>query len=438
MIAGTVFEIAFTSSPFASVPVWVDCSRYLLEIAGTSGRHQDRDVFEPASYAIPLDNAGGEFHPLNTASPFWPNVQPMRLCRFRATSPTVGAVHTLFIEDWAPAAHYPEGGVVTVNAVDATAWLAEVDMPVDAYTGDVLVDNPDVWYRLDEDAGQVIAIDSSGDGNDGTYRNTSLVPGLAPALSATTARRFVTGSSDGVAANSYQITGTVQTLELWATLPPAYTAAGAIVPLMAIGQYGGRSTYNLVVDTDGTTNRLVLHVDEDIIGSLHGFAVADVAAFMGSTVHLVVVRNGAAVTMYANGVALAVTVTAAANMASAAAFRNALPANGLPTFTVGAYTLPPFNTTTVAAGGWSIAHAIVYPTALSPARVLSHYLAGLNAWSGDDTGTRVGRVLTFFGWPAGARVIDVGATLLGPATWDIKTKALDYLRLVELDRKSVV
>lgn len=431
MIAGTVFEIAFTTAPLSPAPVWVDCSRYLLAIDGSSGRQQDRDAFEPAAYTITLNNSGGEFHPLNTASPFWPNVVPMRLCRFRATSPVAGNVVTLFIEDWAPVFDYPETGTVTVTATDAMAWLATLDMPADAYTGDVLVDAPALWYRLDQAAGETITIDSSGNARDGQYANTTVVPGLVPQLAGTTARRFVSGNSDAVVANGYSVSGTVQSVELWVTLPPSFTTAGMVVPLTLRGNYGQRSTFNIVVDTDGSTNRLVLHADEDLIGA-HGNAFANVAAYMGTTVHLVVTRNGATVNMYANGVALAVTVNDF-GLSTASTFGIGTVAGGFFAQSFGAIGQAPFFPAgvTVAPGGWTIAHAIIYPTELSAARVLSHYLAGTTGWAGDDTGTRVGRILTLFGWPTAARVIGVGATILGAATWDANTKAMDYLRLVE-------
>jgi hypothetical protein len=72
---------------------------------------------------------------------------------------------------------------------------------------------------------------------------------------------------------------------------------------------------------------------------------------------------------------------------------------------------------------------VIYPTALSAARIAAHNAAARTAWSGETSGVRIGRLLDAAGWSATDRNIDTGVAVLQSA--DLGGNVLAALQKVE-------
>ena len=75
----------------------------------------------------------------------------------------------------------------------------------------------------------------------------------------------------------------------------------------------------------------------------------------------------------------------------------------------------------------------VYPSAVPAARVASHWLAGRTGFAGDDSGTRIGRVLAWVGW-RGPTVLPSGGSRHGPAVAGNGKFALDVAEVADTER----
>jgi len=119
-------EIAFATDP-GDTPTWTDVSEFHRSTTITRGRNHELDRVEAGKAKIRLRNVDGRFDPTNLASPYSPNVRPMRRVRIRAT--WQGVTYDRFngyIEDWPQAwTQGPAGDAwVELHAVDAFKVLA--------------------------------------------------------------------------------------------------------------------------------------------------------------------------------------------------------------------------------------------------------------------------------------------------------------------------
>ena len=119
-------EIAFATDP-GSTPTWTDVSEFHRQTIISRGRNHELDRVEAGKAKIRLRNVDGRFDPTNLASPYSPNVRPMRRVRVRAT--WEGVTYDRFngyIEDWPQAwTQGPAGDAwVELHAVDAFKVLA--------------------------------------------------------------------------------------------------------------------------------------------------------------------------------------------------------------------------------------------------------------------------------------------------------------------------
>jgi len=114
-----VVDIAFASNP-AATPVWTPVSQYVRAVSIRRGRQRELGRIEAGTATVVLDNRDRRFDPTNDASPYYPNVIPMKRIRIGA-SYSEGALQWLFtgfIESWPQ--RYPGVGdaVVEVPCVD--------------------------------------------------------------------------------------------------------------------------------------------------------------------------------------------------------------------------------------------------------------------------------------------------------------------------------
>jgi hypothetical protein len=130
-------EISFVSAPYTVSPTWVDVTDYVREVTVRRGRSDEFQEFEAGTATITLDNRDRRFDPLNTSSPYSPNVVPRRGIRITALN-TIGGTTTSFrmfrgfVEGW-PVSITDAGfdSTVTIECVDIMGLLAQEELPDD-------------------------------------------------------------------------------------------------------------------------------------------------------------------------------------------------------------------------------------------------------------------------------------------------------------------
>lgn len=119
-------EIAFASDPTAQNPTYTDCTDALIEFEITRGRATELDQTAPGRLSLTLDDSMRRFDPAYTASPFYPNVVPMRKVRLSATfGGTTYYVFTGYLSDLTPEYSRPSYGQAKYVAYDAFEALNE-------------------------------------------------------------------------------------------------------------------------------------------------------------------------------------------------------------------------------------------------------------------------------------------------------------------------
>jgi len=130
-------EIAMVSDPLTLAPTWVDVSAYVRRTPGVSirrGRQRELDNFDAGSCHITLSNRDRRFDPSYAAGPYFGNLLPRKQIKVTATWL---AVDYVMFQGWVtgwPQTMAPPGSkdaMVTIEAVDALAWLANNRVPTD-------------------------------------------------------------------------------------------------------------------------------------------------------------------------------------------------------------------------------------------------------------------------------------------------------------------
>lgn len=124
-------EIAFTTDPTDESPIWTDVTEYVQQFNTRRGRQRELDVIEPGTATFTLDNDDRRFDPLNTASPYYPNIKPVKRVRVRAIwNSVVYAVFSGYIGGWPQEYPSKHRNTVELSAVDATGFLSFTDLVI--------------------------------------------------------------------------------------------------------------------------------------------------------------------------------------------------------------------------------------------------------------------------------------------------------------------
>lgn len=401
-----VAEAAWTTDPLAT-PTWTPIPK--CRALKTTGNHRSAALgrFEAGVINATFTNKDRSLEPLLAAGANYPNVKVRKRVRFRAiANGGAGTTYPLavgFIEKVVPT--YPKDwkdAVSTLTASDAFRLFAGAQL-VNPYLAAVLKDTPVAYYRLAESAGPT-AIDSSGNGNHGTYRN-SVALGAAPLVADASDKAITITGDNGFVA-----------------LPPSLAVSGT----------ADWSIEGLLATTIGTNTQFLFQQGAS-----------------GSSITLAIGGG-------ATGKAFAF-VTGAASITSAATYNDGLPHHYVLTHSAaGALALyldavsvgtstggtgpidatvqPPTIGFGIPVAGLNDLYVVdevaIYSTVLTPTQVLAHY-AARGGWIGDQSDARVTRILDSLGWPAADRDLDAGVATLTDAG-DLSTqKALDHLRLVD-------
>jgi Concanavalin A-like lectin/glucanases superfamily len=218
------------------------------------------------------------------------------------------------------------------------------------YQSTVLSDAPNGYWRLGEPSGAQ-AIDSSGNGLTGTYiANFTLgQPSLIPIADPTnTAVAFIeNGTGMAVPNNALLNIGDVVTLEAWIKLSALPSVQSCII---------GKGANAYIMRINGTGHL-------EFLASNNALLAQGTPVFAtGAIHHCVCTKNGAAIHTYVDGVDVSSSVA------------NTTLANNAQSLSIGG----PDSGANAGFPG-VIDEPAVYPTALSAARVLAHYTAGITA-----------------------------------------------------------
>jgi hypothetical protein len=118
------FVLDYESPTFSEdISQFVEVARQPVTIDRGARREQQR--VEAGEVSFDLRNNDARFTPLNPASPYYPNILPMRRIRFKAVWLGVTyVIFTAFIEEWPVSFVDPVNQIVRVRAVDGTTVLS--------------------------------------------------------------------------------------------------------------------------------------------------------------------------------------------------------------------------------------------------------------------------------------------------------------------------
>lgn len=423
-------DVSWSTGPL-DTPSWESIAGDVKAISTKSGRSAQFGGYEPGKATFRLNNRDRTYDPLHAAGPHFGDLKPNKRMRVRATwGGTTYDVGTFFADGWPQSYAPPSESESTVRAGDGFKLLQRKRMP-DTYAAEVLADTPELWYRFNETDGTRIN-DSSGN-----------------ALNARSSINLAAVAADGLIEHAGAVTldqnldmvipkanfaglGDLDpcTVEFWLRadkLPPTgggkilssasnngTTFAGAMVFIYVI------STGYLVVDfgtfaTGGGGSYAANYATTAGTVAGSGTLVTD-----GAVHHVVVTRSGATVKTYIDGVDRTAQAGTSGTVVPGLDVLLDVEMNNIQIANIEKWD-----------GDAELADLAIYSSAFSQADVLRHYQTGVALWDGDRTGERLDHILDAVGWPAADRNIDTGQMLLGRASWDKDTSALDLARLIE-------
>ena len=327
-----------------------------------------------------------------------------------------------FVDTW-PQSYAGFTGTSEMTATDGFKVLSRVDVG-GAYEEAVRGDGPVGWWRLGDDTPTTdLASDSSGYGHDGRFVNS---PTSVDAIAA--------GSSDGAVdfdgVNDKldvpaEVFGTAAnnplpiSFETWVStaMAPTGSSPGAVIMSVSVpfGTSDFLDLFAMYLRADGTvTFQAVLGPG----GGMTTTTAASTSAINDGRAHHLVgtVDTDKKARLYVDG-ALVATGSAAAISGYVAPDR-------------ARFAAPRVNASGYYKLDGTLDEIAFYTSALSSDQIAAHYNAGATLWSGDTTGTRVGRALTLAGWPSADRDIDTGHSTMGAYT-DAESNALSIAQRAE-------
>lgn len=276
-------EVAFGSGPF-DPPSWTDISAFTRGVDTSRGRQHELSRFEPGKLTALLHDFGdGRFDPSNTSSPYYPGVTIARQSRVTVSGSGWGPepLFTGYVSAWTPTVG--DAGMwqnVSVESYDLLRMLGRGNMNSPMYVQFVAGQLPssggqiEAWYRCDDVSGTV-AVDSSGNGNDGQWAGT-------PTFQQESALTFDPNPSAGVSSGRLIVDTTAQQTSLSAagwfqTSDPGYQVIidrrppGDPDPTCSLILFGGA----LVLNVQGTTSTVIASGLDD--GNWHMVGVGNLS-----------------------------------------------------------------------------------------------------------------------------------------------------------------
>lgn len=321
-----------------------------------------------------------------------------------------------YVESWPPSWSHPSWSQVDVSADDAFERLAAARLAVSPYEVEVRKDLPLHWWRLGEPAGSSVVQDAGyGTPALGTPITGSTFGG-APLAAADTERSLsMPFSPTGAQAGGFSVPATATpsaSLLTWTWEAMVAADNGSdLEGVWALSLYGARLTVQLHFN-----DRAVLSVTDDFgtVTTTSRTIPSGALWSDGGYHHIAVTRlTGTIFTVFVDGVA-------GTSIVLGTPFN---PPDGPGIF--GSFL------SAATSGTWRIGKVAWYDGLVSTARLQAHTAAALAPWDGDNTATRIGRILDAVGWPAADRSIDTGNQTLGAVSSFMGNNALSELQKVE-------
>lgn len=423
----------YTQAPTTS---WVDISGYLRWKDGVTvsrGRADEASAVTPATLNLTLDNLDGRFTPGNAGSPLYPNITTPLWLRFTVTDQAAlsSVRFTGLADSWVPEVAGPNSDkVVQVAATDVLKRIGRFRQLRSFLHEEILQDTPIAYYPLDDGSGAISFADQSGtlqpplqvknigatgsfdaggttgppgagetapnfdpdysqDGNNpfGKYLQTNLTTPLVIGNGhAYTLEWWMKINDDGNSAESYAVPGFFRRY---------YGGMGMLDSSIPVNLFGGFYNGPFIINPAPSGGPYVQYGDARLVlqgGSIQSSTIPH--AFGGHMTpgvwyHCALTSDGGTTNwsglFYLNG--------------------------HLMTYVDGGTLDPPSatvrNITYLALGGFptlggsllsgSVAHAAVYQTCLTKARLMQHYLAGRNGFYGETLRNRLVRILKYAG-----------------------------------------
>lgn len=447
-------EVDFVNDPTSVTETWTDITKYVRGkgdpqlLSCDRGRNYELARTEAGTFTLLLDNTDGRFDPANLASPYVTGtanpggaaglVTTMRRIRIRASwDGTTYNVWRGYVEDWPQ--EWDDGGTygrATLTGSDAISVLSAVDLQAMPVT-QVLLDNPIAFYRCNDPSGSTSAANSSTT----NQPNSQIVAGS----SAQTTDNFAFGSTQGTGTLAGDPTSSLAFTATWSGFQnasgyalrttdlgqgPALTLAGGCSLEMWLATsnntHNANSTLFVQYDSNDNTVSSSQQLEVYLSAVTGGYAVN--AALRGTTganinaIGTVNVTDGSwhhvAVTISTDAKTLKVYIDGvqdATATGGTAAVWNAALLNEWAGDTRPAYP------TGVDYFDGVIKNLGLYNSTLSAARILAHFQSG-NCFTGEPSGTRIGRLLDAAGWPSALRTVATGDSAVGTQlTENVKT-----------------
>lgn len=374
-------EIAFGDAPLETSPTWVDVSAYVRHEDGVEidrGRNDPWSPFQPGRARFTLSNRDRRFDPTYAAGPYYgdlkPRVQVQITANFSATDYPV-------FRGWVAA--WPQVGrasgtdlTVDVECYDALEWASSVRLNGSEYAEHVDSTIPGSMWLREVDATWNDALSG---GYSPTLRDgvMTAAPSMAPGLE--TAAAVFNGSTWLQMANMFEAGLSVAT---WTAAFWVSTTATS-VPI-AYGDGGFNAGCKVEVDANGK-----LHFESfQTAGGNETDITSSITINDGLPHFVAIVRPGASVKVYIDGVEDTAAVTAAS--AFNVIYFDRVGGDGAATASPSAYFLGSLQEFILSTNDWTAGE------------VAAAYAYGLGFVT-ESTATRMARYLDDADWPAGWR-----------------------------------
>lgn len=390
--------------------VWTAVGSYCVQISTGRGRNRESGAFETGTMSFTLRNDDRRFDPDHASGPYYGKLRPNRRVRFKATHSAIEyPVYQGFIDRITQDYGGPNDATAVFDCSDMFKILNRVELPSSPYAAEITADAPQLWWRLGDAAGSTTALDSSGNGRNGTV--TGAVTFGASSLTThepDTAASMTETAGMAIGGSMTLTSSTPWAMEFWLRFPSNPT----IIQQVLYANAGSESVNTFSLQLNNATRTLGVVLVNDA-GTAY-VATPSAVLNANTTYHVVVTHNADRVLrIYLDG---------------------ALSVSG--DTTAGTFTFTNFYVGSPTAMGAPLAtldEVAVYASGSSPAittsRIGDHNTVGRTSWVGELSGARLNRVATLAGVPVGDRAIDAGSTTL-QAT-DLGGSALAYAQKIE-------
>ncbi len=301
--------IAFSDGPMVEPPTWTEVTSYVRSVSVNRGRSTELDAFQTGTASVVLDNRLRTFDPEYSSGPYYGNIKVRRQIKIEGFYNAVTyPIFRGFIQSWDQ--HWPgiaKDATTTVSAVDLFALLSSWELPQTAYELVVRQQAPSAFWGLDGDG---LMVDRTGLATGSFGKGRVAVDALAANGAGASRHSVNPGESTGglyggglvgtfgafgsTSTNVYSITALVN-IGSFFNYESGYVAWD--MPILICGLNGPNIWMHFGLGATGTLMAVLYrpHVGT----STHE---STVTVNDGATHHVAVVRNGATVKLYIDGV----------------------------------------------------------------------------------------------------------------------------------------